>query len=445
MSDLHSALKTSVDARASKNGFDFLRACLQHGKDRFEYTLHARPTMYSTAGMQRTDFLRVLGFTRQGCAFHSNEAYCGPANADTDVAAVTDAVADAFAKYEAADRYLEACGLGLAQPEGWGYFYGKPSGARHQRGHAHCRGNGHVAPNAERLKQAEDEFFQYALSWIDGAGDKGWTIHYRPKHMPMSQEFASALEFIGGFNEFGECPEFDFDSCWWRFMEFSNQGGGPFGSNAEFVHRCFDAHVMNFGPGIRNLLEAHAIVGAVGLRLLPQPRAAAVRAVSPASISSVRASSSAASAARPAPVAQADGFKYDVAFSFAGTERETAEAIAKKVRDAGFVVFYDNFYPEQLWGEDLAAKFDRIYRRESRFCVMFVSREYKERIWTTHERRSATARALTERGEAYILPVYVEQVDIDGLPPTLGHVSLAERSADEVADLLILKLGAGRP
>lgn len=444
MSDLHSALRTSVEARASKNGFEILKACLLHGKDKFEYTLHARPTMFSTAGMQRTDFLRVLGFTRQGCAFHSSEAYCGPANADTDVAAVTDAVVDAFAKFEAAERHLDACGLGLAHPEGWGYFYGKPSDVSHQRGHAQCRGNGHVAPKSEHMKQAEDEHFYYALSWIDGAGDKGWTTHYRPKHMPMSQEFAGALEFIGGFNVFGECPEFDFESCWWRFMEFSNEVGGPFGSNADFAHRCFDAHVTNFGPGIRNLLQAHAIVDAVGFRLLPPPRAVAVRSGPRVPVSSVCTSSAAAGAGRPSPAAQADGFKYDVAFSFAGTERKTAEDIAKKVRDAGFNVFYDNFYPEQLWGEDLAAKFDRIYRRESRFCVMFVSCEYRDRIWTTHERRSATARALAERGEAYILPVYVEQVDIDGLPPTLGHVSLADKSADEVADLLILKLGAGR-
>ena len=129
-----------------------------------------------------------------------------------------------------------------------------------------------------------------------------------------------------------------------------------------------------------------------------------------------------------------------MAFSFAGTERETVEYIAKKVRNAGFHVFYDDFYAEQLWGEDLAAKFDRIYRREAKFCVMFVSREYAKRIWTTHERRSATARALAERGDAYILPVYVEEVDIDGLPPTLGRVSLGEKSVDEIADLLILKL-----
>ncbi len=105
-------------------------------------------------------------------------------------------------------------------------------------------------------------------------------------------------------------------------------------------------------------------------------------------------------------------------------------------------MFYDNFYPEQLWGKDLVALFDRIYRKDSRYCAMFLSCEYRDRIWTTHERRSATARALQERGNEYILPVKVESVDIDGLAPTVGHVSLAEMAPAQIADLLIKKLAS---
>ncbi|MDO8672976.1 MAG: TIR domain-containing protein, partial [Dehalococcoidia bacterium] len=108
--------------------------------------------------------------------------------------------------------------------------------------------------------------------------------------------------------------------------------------------------------------------------------------------------------------------RFDVALSFAGTERLHAEELAKQVRGAGFEVFYDGFYPEQLWGKDLASFFDRIYRKDSRFCVMFVSHEYAERMWTTHERRSAQARAVQEKGREYILPVRVDDTDLDGLP-----------------------------
>ena len=43
--------------------------------------------------------------------------------------------------------------------------------------------------------------------------------------------------------------------------------------------------------------------------------------------------------------------RFDVAFSFAGTEREHAEELANLVRAAGFRVFYDKFYESELWGK----------------------------------------------------------------------------------------------
>jgi hypothetical protein len=94
--------------------------------------------------------------------------------------------------------------------------------------------------------------------------------------------------------------------------------------------------------------------------------------------------------------------KFDVALSFAGTEREHAETLAKIVRGAGYSVFYDNDYEEHLWGKDLYVFFDEIYRKRSRFCVMFVSEQYRARMWTNHERQSAQARALEEKGAEYL-------------------------------------------
>ncbi len=44
-------------------------------------------------------------------------------------------------------------------------------------------------------------------------------------------------------------------------------------------------------------------------------------------------------------------FRFDVAISFAGSERPVAEQLAKVVQDAGFEVFYDAFYPEEALGQ----------------------------------------------------------------------------------------------
>ena len=117
-----------------------------------------------------------------------------------------------------------------------------------------------------------------------------------------------------------------------------------------------------------------------------------------------------------------------------------AEELANLLRHAGVRVFYDRFFPEQLWGKDLPAVFDRIYRKDSRFCVIFVSREYAEREWTYHERRSAVARALAERGREYILPIQVEPVELDGIPPTIGYLSAKSYTIQKIAELLLKKL-----
>jgi len=107
--------------------------------------------------------------------------------------------------------------------------------------------------------------------------------------------------------------------------------------------------------------------------------------------------------------------------------------------EAGFVVFYDNYYPEQLWGKDLVRFFDEIYRKRARFCVVFVSREYRDRIWTNHELRSAQARALEEKGNEYILPIKVDDAELDGLPPSIGYLPIS-LGVEKIAELLIRKL-----
>ena len=132
---------------------------------------------------------------------------------------------------------------------------------------------------------------------------------------------------------------------------------------------------------------------------------------------------------------------FDVAISFAGSQRQVAEAIATRVRDAGFEVFYDRFFPEQLWGKDLAVFFDEVFRKKSRFCVIVVSQDYIDRDWTNHERQSAVERAIKERGREYILPVKVsDDIELPGVPGTVGYVSLSQYSIEQVADMLIAKL-----
>jgi hypothetical protein len=130
---------------------------------------------------------------------------------------------------------------------------------------------------------------------------------------------------------------------------------------------------------------------------------------------------------------------FDVAISFAGTERKFAEELATKVRAAGFQVFYDDFFPEDLWGKNLVEFFHEIYSRRSRYCVIFVSSEYLNREWTVLERRSAQERMLKEKGNEYILPIKVEDVELPGIPSTIGYLPITT-GVNKIAEILINKL-----
>jgi hypothetical protein len=134
---------------------------------------------------------------------------------------------------------------------------------------------------------------------------------------------------------------------------------------------------------------------------------------------------------------------FEVAISFAGAQRELAEQLAGQLRASGIAVFYDDFFPEQLWGKNLTAFLDEIYRKRAKFCVVLVSKEYKERPWTNHELRSAQARALELKGDEYILPVRIDDTDLDGLPPNVGCLNIS-MGIEAIGKLLIKKLQPAR-
>ena len=58
-------------------------------------------------------------------------------------------------------------------------------------------------------------------------------------------------------------------------------------------------------------------------------------------------------------------YMYEVALSFAGEDKAFAEAVAEGPREAGVEVFYDSFFAEELWGEDLSVKLREVYHDTS--------------------------------------------------------------------------------
>ena len=92
---------------------------------------------------------------------------------------------------------------------------------------------------------------------------------------------------------------------------------------------------------------------------------------------------------------------YDVALSFAGEDRAYVEQVAVALDAAGVHVFYDRLEEANLWGKDLYSYLDEIYRRKARYCIVFISEAYGQKLWTNHERESAQARAFESSGAVF--------------------------------------------
>ena len=137
-----------------------------------------------------------------------------------------------------------------------------------------------------------------------------------------------------------------------------------------------------------------------------------------------------------------DSYDFDVALSFAGEDREYVEDINEALKQQGIRTFLDTDYLADLWGEDLVEFFDDIYRKRSLFAMLFISCHYGEKMWPRHERRSALVRALKERS-AYILPVRLDDTEIDGLRPTVGYLDTRRTGIDGLVRAVLAKL-AGR-
>src|SRR5436309_10801909 len=167
--DLHSALKTNSIGSIRAEGLQLVLMSLQWAKDEVAFSLHAAPNQWSTSGLQLTDALSYLGFQRQVCPFvETQEGYCDWVDDDIDLTRFAQSISQTHRHLLEGQRHLEACGLQLPQPEGYGYFFGK-QGSPRVRTTARS-GDGHTSPKTQLIKTAEDNGFSVCYDLDGGRG-----------------------------------------------------------------------------------------------------------------------------------------------------------------------------------------------------------------------------------------------------------------------------------
>lgn len=136
--------------------------------------------------------------------------------------------------------------------------------------------------------------------------------------------------------------------------------------------------------------------------------------------------------------------KYDVAFSFAGEQRDYVGKVASYIENrSNLRVFYDENEKLEIWGKNLMDYLKLIYEKRANYCVMFISKDYAEKSWPNFERQIIQARSLTEDG--VLLPVRFDNTPIKGEVPTIAYLRIDSMKPEELAELIIGKVtGSGR-
>lgn len=140
-----------------------------------------------------------------------------------------------------------------------------------------------------------------------------------------------------------------------------------------------------------------------------------------------------------------DEYKYDVALSFASEQREYVEKVAKQLSVMGVKCFYDNNYQVELWGEDLLEFLENVYDKCSRYCVMFISKEYLEKEWTHYERQVILQHFYSDKNidnsqHSYLLPVRFDDTRIPGITNSWGFISAQNTPPEKLAHMIYDKI-----
>lgn len=134
---------------------------------------------------------------------------------------------------------------------------------------------------------------------------------------------------------------------------------------------------------------------------------------------------------------------YDFALSFAGTEREIAEAITEALQEREMEVFYDRNDQHRMLAVDIEEYLAPIYNSQAKFIICILSENYPQRIWTNFESKQFKNRF--NIGE--VIPVVVNDFGFSPFDKVgnIGHYHWDtsrdnKKQAAELVELLAMKI-----
>jgi hypothetical protein len=134
-------------------------------------------------------------------------------------------------------------------------------------------------------------------------------------------------------------------------------------------------------------------------------------------------------------------YEFEVALSFATEDRPYVEEVYRGLTALGIKTFYDKSVQESLWSNSVGEYLDNVFGARTRFCVVFLSKDYFQKSWTKRELKAAQARREIREHEHFLLPVRFDDTPIDGIDPDLGYLRAKDYRPRELANKIAEKLG----
>ena len=141
---------------------------------------------------------------------------------------------------------------------------------------------------------------------------------------------------------------------------------------------------------------------------------------------------------------QENHFNYEVSMSYAHEDRQYVDSVTRYLKAKGIKVFSYQDAEIDSWGKNLIEYLDSVYQKESKFCIVFISKYYISKSWTRFENRIIQSRILKE-DRVVMLPVLLDDTELPGLFATIAYLSVKEyRSPKRLASVIEQKIKEGR-
>lgn len=118
-------------------------------------------------------------------------------------------------------------------------------------------------------------------------------------------------------------------------------------------------------------------------------------------------------------------YTYDIGFSFAGETRKLVELVNSEMKAEDLITFYDYDQQAFLLAMDLQDVLGKIYRESCRYYLVFMDKNYREKVWTRFEQDVMT----NGKRSDHIVPVIVEDEGVSGtvgISNNLGRIDLRD-------------------